>query len=227
MSGRCRPRLPDGLTPIMPIPSNHAGDGAFLIGCCDVLVARRAGSQCARCKSGDGDTARHCRRARALINAVDRCRCRTILSSCAIGQELSQTMGAPPVVLLAIFFAAAGMARRAVCRFASAAGRLARMQEIGGARIGDRTMVDALRPDWTRSARALPPAAAAAREGAKLHPTLNPRECRSRGLYQCQTARRTHRPPALRRWRGFFQHSGTLSRHRWLTASRTNGSAPP
>ncbi len=61
--------------------------------------------------------------------------------------ELSQTMGGSSGVLLAIFFAAAGDA--------SASGEdaigalkagLDRMQQVGGARPGDRTMIDALFP---------------------------------------------------------------------------------
>ena len=66
----------------------------------------------------------------------------------AIGLELSQTMGGSSGVLLAIFFAAAGDAASSGHDHAptrSQAG-LARLQEIGGAELGDRTMVDALQP---------------------------------------------------------------------------------
>ena len=56
----------------------------------------------------------------------------------AIGLELSQTMGGSSGVLLAIFFAAAGDAASSGMSLTDAlkAG-LARMQEIGGAQLGD------------------------------------------------------------------------------------------
>jgi len=65
----------------------------------------------------------------------------------AIGLELSQAMGGSSVVLLAIFFAATGDGASSglPMRGAFKAG-LARMQEIGGANPGDRTMIDALAP---------------------------------------------------------------------------------
>ena len=85
----------------------------------------------------------------------------------AIGQELSETMGGSSGVLLAIFFAAAGDAASSgqTMREALAAG-LARMQEIGGARLGDRTMIDALEPALEQLQHGVPAAASAARAGA-------------------------------------------------------------
>jgi dihydroxyacetone kinase len=85
----------------------------------------------------------------------------------AIGSELSQTMGGSSGVLLAIFFAAAGDA--------SASGKdwiaalqvgLARVMQVGGAKPGDRTMIDALEPALAGLGHGLPVAAAAARQGA-------------------------------------------------------------
>lgn len=49
---------------------------------------------------------------------------------------------------------------------AALAAGLARMQEIGGASLGDRTMVDALQPALARLEEGLPRAAEAARVGA-------------------------------------------------------------
>jgi dihydroxyacetone kinase len=68
---------------------------------------------------------------------------------------------------LAIFFAAAGDAASSGKSMVSAmkAG-LDRMQEIGGARLGDRTMVDALKPALEVLEDGFGPAAKAAREGA-------------------------------------------------------------
>lgn len=73
----------------------------------------------------------------------------------ALGQELSQTMGGSSGVLLAIFFAAAGDAASSGLSMTGAlkAG-LTRMQEIGGANIGDRTMVDALDDSLAKAAQA-------------------------------------------------------------------------
>src|SRR5690606_19473426 len=141
--------LPDGLTPITPMPSNHAATRAFVINCCNVLIAAEQDLNALDAKSGDGDTGSTLAgAARALINAIDRLPLsdHTQLLR-AIGLELSQTMGGSSGVLLAIFFAAAGDGASSGLPVGEAlrAG-LARMQEIGGARIGDRTMVDALSP---------------------------------------------------------------------------------
>ena len=64
-------------------------------------------------------------------------------------------MGGSSGVLLAIFFAAAGDASASgLDRSAALKAGLDRMQQIGGAQPGDRTMIDALAPRLTRSARA-------------------------------------------------------------------------
>ena len=80
------------------------------------------------------------------------------------GQELSQTMGGSSGVLLAIFFAAAGdAASSGLSMTDSLKAGLARMQEIGGAKLGDRTMVDALLPALDELNQSLGSAAIAAR----------------------------------------------------------------
>ena len=85
----------------------------------------------------------------------------------AIGNELSQTMGGSSGVLLAIFFSAVGDAAASGHTMSDAlrAG-LARVQEVGGARPGDRTMIDALAPSLAVLADGLSASAAAARAGA-------------------------------------------------------------
>jgi hypothetical protein len=129
----------------------------------------RGSPQRARFKSGDGDTGSTlATAARALIGALDRLPLadQTQLYR-AIGLELSQTMGGSSGVLLAIFFSAAGDA--------SAAGQdpigalkagLDRIQQVGGARPGDRTLIDALFPALEALPSGLDAAARAAREGA-------------------------------------------------------------
>lgn len=161
--------LPDGLTAVVPMPSMHKPTREFLTSCCEVLIAAENDLNALDAKSGDGDTGSTLAgAARALISAVDRLPLadHTQLYR-AIGLELSQTMGGSCGVLLAIFFAAAGDAASSglPMREALQAG-LRRMQEIGGACPGDRTMVDALAPALDALEESLPEAAKAARAGA-------------------------------------------------------------
>jgi dihydroxyacetone kinase len=161
--------LPDGLTPIMPLASNHTPTREFLVDCCQVMIAAEQTLNALDAKSGDGDTGSTLAgAARALISAMDRLPLsdHTQLLR-AIGLELSQTMGGFSGVLLAIFFAAAGDGASSglPMREALKAG-LGRMQEIGGAKVGDRTMVDALAPALDSLHDGLSQAASAARKGA-------------------------------------------------------------
>jgi dihydroxyacetone kinase len=167
--------LPDGLTPITPLPSDHKQTRQFLTGCCEFLISCEADLNALDAKSGDGDTGSTLAgAARALIGAMDRLPLsdHTQLYR-AIGQELSQTMGGSSGVLLAIFFAAAGDAASSglPMREAMDAG-LRRMQEIGGAKLGDRTMVDALSPALDALEKGMVDAAKAARKGADYTATL-------------------------------------------------------
>lgn len=161
--------LPDGLAPVVPMPSMHKPTREFLTRCCEVLIAAENDLNALDAKSGDGDTGSTLAgAARALISAMDRLPLadHTQLYR-AIGLELSRTMGGSFGVLLAIFFAATGDAASSglSIRGALQAG-LRRMQEIGGARPGDRTMVDALAPALDALEESLPDAARAARAGA-------------------------------------------------------------
>ena len=167
--------LPDGLTPIRPIPSAHAATRAYLTWCCQILMAMEADLNALDAKSGDGDTgATLAGAARALIGAMDHLPLadHTQLYR-AIGLELSQTMGGSSGVLLAIFFAAAGDAASSGLTMTEAlkAG-LNRMSQIGGAQLGDRTMIDALQPALAALDQGLPAAAAAARAGASHTATM-------------------------------------------------------
>jgi len=161
--------LPDGLRPIRPMPSEHPPTRAFLTKCCDILIAAEDDLNRLDARAGDGDTGSTLAgAARALKAAMDRLPLadHTQLYR-AIGLELSQTMGGSSGVLLAIFFvatgdaAASGLPMREAFMFG-----LSRMQEIGGAKVGDRTMIDALQPALEHLAQGLPQAARAARKGA-------------------------------------------------------------
>ena len=85
----------------------------------------------------------------------------------ALGNELSQTMGGSSGVILAIYFNAAGDA----CANGAPVGQalvegLKRVGEVGGAKAGDRTMIDALEPALQALPSGISAASAAARQGA-------------------------------------------------------------
>ena len=85
----------------------------------------------------------------------------------AIGSELSQTMGGSSGVLLAILFAAAGEASAdGMDIVESLKAGLDRVQQVGGAEPGDRTMIDALSPALDALGTSIEAAARAARQGA-------------------------------------------------------------
>ncbi len=167
--------LPDGLSPIRAPASAHEATKVFLTSCCNILIEAEADLNLLDAKSGDGDTGSTLATAsRALIDAMDTLPLadHTQLYR-AIGLELSQTMGGSSGVLLAIFFAAAGDASSSglPMRDALLTG-LSRMREIGGANLGDRTMVDALMPALEDLSAGIPQAAIAARKGANYTATI-------------------------------------------------------
>ena len=167
--------LPDGLKPIKPLPSQHKETRAFVTKCCEVLIRSESDLNALDAKSGDGDTGSTLAgAARALIANMESLPFadHTQLYR-AIGQELSQTMGGSSGVLLAIFFAAAGdAASSGLSMTESLKAGLARLQEIGGAKPGDRTMVDALLPALDELDHGIGFAATAARKGAQHTATL-------------------------------------------------------
>ncbi len=161
--------LPDGLTPVAPMASTHAGHHALLQQCCDILIGAEAPLNALDAKSGDGDTGSTLAgAARALKGALDRMPLADLTQLYrAIGIELSQTMGGSSGVLLAIFFTAAGDASAGGQGLIGALNAgLARVRQVGGANPGDRTMIDALAPALEVFAQGLPAAASAARKGA-------------------------------------------------------------
>jgi ATP-dependent dihydroxyacetone kinase len=167
--------LPDGLTPIQPMPSKNKQAELLIRRCCEILVAAEGDLNALDAKSGDGDTGSTLSTAsRALIKALDRLPLAdwTQLYR-AIGLELSQTMGGSSGVLLAIFFAAAGDASASGLNAVDAlkAG-LSRIQQVGGAGPGDRTMIDALAPALQALPSGLAASAIAARKGANHTATI-------------------------------------------------------
>lgn len=167
--------LPQGMAPLRPAASDDPAARALLSCGCTALIGAEADLNALDAKSGDGDTGSTLAgAARALLAAMDRLPLADHAALLrAIGQELAQTMGGSSGVLLAIFFAAAGEAASAghPLRAALQAG-LARMQEIGGAKAGDRTMIDALQPALAALDHGLSAATDAARKGADHTATL-------------------------------------------------------
>ncbi len=189
--------LPDGLTPIQALPSAHPARRALLEKCCNALIATEADLNALDAKSGDGDTGSTLAgAARALIAALDRLPLADATQLYrAIGTELSQTMGGSSGVLLAIFFAAAGDASASGKSWIGAleAG-LDRVQQVGGAKPGDRTMIDALAPALKALPHGLAAAAKAAREGADLTAGMT-RAKAGRASYLSEDKLSGHRDP--------------------------------
>ncbi|WP_299672315.1 dihydroxyacetone kinase subunit DhaK [uncultured Roseobacter sp.] len=161
--------LPDGLSPIQPIPSDHPATRSLIETCCDLLIAAETDLNTLDAKSGDGDTGSTlATAARALKGSLDRMPLADLTQLFrAVGNELSQTMGGSSGVILAIFFGATGdaCANGKPTPEALRTG-LKRISEVGGATTGDRTMIDALHPALETLPQGIAAAAQAARTGA-------------------------------------------------------------
>ena len=161
--------LPDGLSPIKPIPSENLKVKAIIEQCCDLLILAESELNGLDAKSGDGDTGSTLSTAaRALKESLDRMPLADFTQLFrALGNELSQTMGGSSGVILAIFFCATGDACASGKSTSDAllAG-LERISYVGGARVGDRTMIDALEPALNQLPNGFDEAAKAARLGA-------------------------------------------------------------
>lgn len=162
-------RLPDGLTPVKPIPSSHPATRSTVLAICDMLIGAESALNTLDAKSGDGDTGSTlATAARSLKESLDRMPLADLTQLMpALGNELSQTMGGSSGVILAIFFNATGdaCARGLTIQGALAEG-LARVSQVGGAKVGDRTMIDALHPALQALPDGIEVAAAEARAGA-------------------------------------------------------------
>lgn len=161
--------LPDGLTPIEPIPSSNDRTRKIIENVSDLLISAEDALNTLDAKSGDGDTGSTlATAARALKSSLDRMPLADLTQLFpALGNELSQTMGGSSGVILAIYFNAAGdaCANGASVQKALADG-LARVSQVGGASVGDRTMIDALAPALEALPEGIQAAATAARIGA-------------------------------------------------------------
>ena len=137
--------------------------------CCDLLIAAETDLNTLDAKSGDGDTGSTlATAARAMKGALDRMPLADLTQLFrAVSTELSQTMGGSSGVILAIFFGATGdaCANGKSPTKALMAG-LDRISQVGGASVGDRTMIDALDPSLRALPNGIKAAADAARTGA-------------------------------------------------------------
>ncbi len=161
--------IPGGLTPITPIPSDDPSTAKFIKHCCDLFIKAEPVLNALDAQSGDGDTGSTLAGAsRALKEAIPRLPQADLTQLYrAIGLELSQTMGGSAGVLLAIFFSAVGdAASSGQSNVQALESGLTRVQEVGGASLGDRTMIDALAPALKALPKGFAAAAKAARDGA-------------------------------------------------------------
>jgi dihydroxyacetone kinase len=167
--------LPENLTPASATPSAHPARHALLTAGCAALTAAEKSLNALDAKSGDGDTGSTlATAANTLSQGLDQLPLADLAQLYrALGNTLNQTMGGSSGVLLAIFFSAAGEAAAAgASAVAALTAGLERVQEVGGAKPGDRTMIDALAPALSALPAGLTAAAIAARSGADHTATI-------------------------------------------------------
>ncbi len=200
--------LPDGLSPIAPMPSAHPVRRALIASCCEALIAVEADLNLLDAKSGDGDTGSTLAgAARALQAALDRLPLAdTTQLFRAVGNELSQTMGGSSGVLLAIFFAAAGDASASGKDWVGAlSAGLDRVMQVGGAAPGHRTMIDAMAPALAALPDGLEAAAKAARAGANQTAAMT-RAKAGRASYLSEDKLAGHNDPGAEGVARLFEH---------------------
>jgi len=163
--------VPDGLKPATPVPSSSTKVASILTTACSALINAEHDLNALDAKVGDGDTGTTvAAAAKAVLAKMDKLPLadNTQLLQ-VLGQELSQTMGGSSGVLLAIFFSASGdsclKGNSLNCALLDG---LARVKEVGGADLGDRTMIDALEPALKELDKSVVAASCAARTGANL-----------------------------------------------------------
>ncbi len=138
---------------------------------CDALLVQEGRLNALDAKVGDGDTgstiATAARNLKANIDKMPLANASEFFDS--LSELLAKTIGGSSGGLLAILFAAAGLASTRNSAWATSLQTgLRRMMEYGGAKAGDRTMIDALEPalEVLAAGKPLSEAAVAARRGA-------------------------------------------------------------
>src|SRR5688572_2061801 len=164
-------KLPKYLPARTAQPSRNVALQQMAERACDILIGKEFALNMLDAKTGDGDTgstiAGAARSLKAQLNRMPLADPGAFFG--AVSGTLNQTMGGSSGVLLAILFAAAGLAAGEGRNWtASLQAGLQRMMEYGGARPGDRTMIDALGPAIAElvAGKSMAAAAKAARAGA-------------------------------------------------------------
>ena len=162
--------LPEGARVAPSAASSHPERRRILEKICDALIAKQAELDALDAKVGDGDTGSTlATAARAIRSELDALPFADAAALCAaLSHRLSTVMGGTSGVLLAIFTAAMGTRVGSAGWPAALREGLRRVQEYGGAKLGDRTMLDALDPaiGVLETTNNLGAAARAAAEGA-------------------------------------------------------------
>ncbi|WP_027166089.1 dihydroxyacetone kinase subunit DhaK [Mesorhizobium sp. WSM3224] len=151
--------------------SRDAAAQRLITAVCQRLISLEEPLNSLDAKAGDGDTGSTVATgARSILERIDTLPLADkAATAAAIGDTLGASMGGSSGVLLSIFFTAASQSLGAGAPVGKAllAG-LDRMTFYGGAKVGDRTMVDALEPALRAlDASGLEAAAKAARQGAE------------------------------------------------------------
>jgi dihydroxyacetone kinase len=162
--------LPDGLTGEVFTPSREPVTAARIAAVAQALIAAEERLNALDAKVGDGDAGTtFAGAARAIQIDLDRLPQADPAGLCrALAERIGRAVGGSSGVLGSIFFAAAASALAGGATWPSALERgVARVQDYGGARLGDRTLLDALIPavEALKTGH-LADAAEAARDGA-------------------------------------------------------------
>ncbi len=194
--------LPAALAPRPFDASADARREAALVAVCSAFITSESALDALDAKIGDGDTgttlasaARSLLARRATMPFADA----SALFG-ALSQHLSAAMGGSSGVLLGIFTAAVSAALKEGAALASAlATGAARVQEYGGAREGDRTMLDALVPALAvlSSGGTMLEAAVAARDGAERTAGIEVARAGRAGYLRAETLRGVADPGAV------------------------------
>lgn len=169
--------LPDGLNVPVHAASQDEQKRTLIADSCEAFMGMQDELNALDAKTGDGDTgstvATAARNVKSSIDKLPLAESAPLFR--ALSDQLSVSMGGSSGVLLAILFSAASDASRAGAGDIEALREgVIRMMDYGGAKIGDRTMVDALLPamDSLVANSSLSDAASAARAGADATTTM-------------------------------------------------------
>ena len=161
--------LPKGLHPKRDLPSEDFSTRFVIERCCRVLIESENALNELDAKSGDGDTGSTlATAARVLIAKLDDLPLAVPAKYFrALSYELSESVGGTLGVLMSIFFAAANEALALGGTLDQSLARgLDRIKQVGGAKVGDRTLIDALEPALKVLCDGIERSAAEARRGA-------------------------------------------------------------